>query len=104
MPMWFVHDQRLMVMLSAPGLAKIRNMERDPRVCVVAEGGPRGAPHAVVLTGEVTFFEGDERREWGDVFHAKYTPDIDRVWGGTVIPDDRFVFGFHPRVASAFGV
>lgn len=104
MPMWFVHDEHRLVMVSAPGLAKIRNIERDPRVCVVAEGGDRGAPHGLVLTGKATFIEGDERLEWGGRFHAKYTPQIDRLWGGDIIPDNRFVFGFEPRVASAYGI
>ena len=104
MPMWFVHDNSHLVMVSAPGLAKVHNMERDPRVCVVAEGGSRDAPYGLVLTGNVTFLDGDDRLAWGDRFHAKYTPVIDRLWGGTDIPDNRLVFGLKPRVASAYGI
>jgi len=105
MPMWFVHDSRQLVMVSAPGLAKVRNMQRDSRVCVVAEGGSRDAPYGLVLTGDVTFVDDDaDRLAWGNRFHAKYTPVIDRLWGGSDMPDNRLVFGFEPRVTSAYGI
>ena len=43
MAMWFVHDVDRLVMVSVDGLAKVRNIERDPRVSVVAESGDRGS-------------------------------------------------------------
>ena len=104
MPMWFVNDDESLVMLSVSGQAKVRNLQRDPRVCVVAEGGGRGAMHAIVLTGEVRFYEDEERRKWGDRFRAKYSPDINEHWNGETLPDNRLLFGFSPRVASAFGI
>ena len=88
----------------SPGLAKIRNLERDPRVSVVAEGGERGAINGVVLTGQVRFLAGAERLEWGRRFRHKYAPDIERLWGGPELPDNRRVFAFNPRVVSAFGL
>jgi nitroimidazol reductase NimA-like FMN-containing flavoprotein (pyridoxamine 5'-phosphate oxidase superfamily) len=103
-PMWFVNDDQELAMVSVDGLAKIGYLERDPRVSVVAEGGGRGAIDGVVLTGEVRFLDGDERLEWGRRFRDKYTPDIDRLWGGPDVPDDRRVFTFVPRVTSAFGL
>ena len=103
-PMWFVHDEEQLAMVSVDGLAKVRNLERDPRVSVVAEGGRRGAIDGVVLTGEVRFLEGDERLDWGRRFRDKYAPDIERLWGGSDLPDNRRVFALRPRVASAFGV
>lgn len=103
-PMWFVHDDQELTMVSVDGLAKVRNLERDPRVSVVAEGGERGGIDGVVLTGEVRFFDGDERSEWGRRFRDKYSPNIERLWGGSEIPENRRVFGFEPRVASAFGL
>jgi len=103
-PMWFVQDEGLLAMVSVDRLAKIRNLQRDPRVSVVAEGGERGAISGVVLAGEARFLEGDERLEWGGRFRAKYSPDIDRLWGGPDIPDNRRVFVFAPRVVSAFGL
>lgn len=103
-PMWFVNDEEQLAMVSVDGLAKIRNLERDPRVCVVAEGGERGAIDGLVLTGEIRFLDGDERRAWGQRFRDEYTPDIERLWGGPDIPDDRRVFAFSPRVVSALGL
>lgn len=103
-PMWFVHDDRRVAMVSVDGLAKIRNLERDPRVSVVAEGGERGAINGVVLAGDVRFLDGDERLEWGRRFREKYSPSIERLWGGPDLPADRRVFAFDARVVSAFGL
>jgi len=103
-PMWFVHDETHVAMVSVDGLAKIRHLERDGRVSVVAEGGGRGAIHGVVVAGDARFVDGDERLEWGQRFREKYTPDIDRLWGGPDLPDNRKVFVFEARVVSAFGL
>ncbi len=103
-PMWFVHDETRVAMVSVDGLAKIRHLERDGRVSVVAEGGGRGAIHGVVVAGDARFVDGDERLEWGQRFREKYTPDIDRLWGGPDLPDNRKVFVFEARVVSAFGL
>ena len=43
MPMWFLPDGDSLVMISVAGLRKVDNLHRDPRVCVVAEAGTRGA-------------------------------------------------------------
>ncbi len=37
MPMWFLHDPTSLTMISVDGLQKVKNLRRDPRVCVVAE-------------------------------------------------------------------
>ena len=103
-PMWFVHDETHVAMVSVDGLAKIRHLERDGRVSVVAEGGGRGAIHGVVVAGDARFVDGDERLDWGRRFREKYTPDIDRLWGGPDLPDNRKVFVFEARVVSAFGL
>ena len=38
MPMWFLHDPAELTMISVAATQKVRNLRRDPRVCVVAEG------------------------------------------------------------------
>jgi hypothetical protein len=91
-PMWFVNDGEQLAMVS-----------------VVAEGGEGGeggesGAIGVVLAGEVRFLDGDERHKWGRRFREKYSPNIERLWGGQAIPDNRRVFAFAPRVASAFGL
>ena len=37
MPMWFLPDPAAITMLSVDDLPKVRNLRRDPRVCVVAD-------------------------------------------------------------------
>lgn len=103
-PMWFVHDATTLAMVSVDGLAKVRHLQRDGRVSIVAEGGEHGAINGVVLSGEMRFLDGEERATWGRRFHQRYTPAIDNLWGGAELPDDRQVFCCNPRVASAFGI
>lgn len=63
MPMWFLHDPSELTMISVAGTKKVRNLGRDPRVCVVAEGGPKGAVRGVAVHGRVEFLaDGPERR------------------------------------------
>ena len=104
MPMWFVHDATSLTMVSVAGTAKVRNLEHDPRVCVVAEGGTRDAPDGLVLTGAVTFETGDARAAAGRRFADRYRPAIERIWGGPEVPDDRRVFALRPRVVRASGI
>src|SRR5688572_33106708 len=62
MPMWFVHDGATIVMISEAGLQKVRNLRRDHRVCVVAEGEVGGVIAGVIVQGHVRFLEtADER-------------------------------------------
>ena len=103
-PMWFVQDETSLAMVSVDGLAKVRNLHRDGRVSIVAEGGERGAINGLVLAGEMRFLDGDERLEWGERFRAKYSPSIEGLWGGAALPDDRAVFNCEARVVSAFGI
>jgi general stress protein 26 len=43
MAMWFLHDPASLTMISEARTQKVRNLRRDPRVCVVAEAGGGGA-------------------------------------------------------------
>ncbi len=103
-PMWFVHDETSLGMVSVDGLAKIRHLQADPRVSVVAEDGGRGDSRALVLTGAVRFLAGEERVAWGERFRQKYGSAVEALWGGAAIPDNRQVFVLEPTVASAFGL
>ena len=42
MPMWFLHDAAALTMISVADTQKVRNLQRDARVCVVAETGGGG--------------------------------------------------------------
>lgn len=62
MPMWFLHDPAALAMISVAGTQKVRNLRRDPRVCVVAERGARGDVRGVSVHGRAEFLsDGPER-------------------------------------------
>jgi len=104
MAMWFVHDIDRLVMVSVDGLAKVRNIERDPMVSVVAESGGRGSIAVLAMAGEAEFMSGEERLKWGERFRQKYDPHMEGIWGGPALPEDRRVFGLRPRILSALGI
>src|SRR5712692_6131330 len=78
MPMWFVHDAATLTMISVEGTQKVRNLRRDPRVCVVAEaGGGGGDERGVTVQGRAEFMpDGAERRAFAERFLAKYHPRL----------------------------
>ena len=105
MPMWFLHDGASLVMISVDGLAKVRNLRRDPRVSVVAEAGTRRDIRGVTVRGRVEFLvDGPERRALIDRFHAKYDPDLARLWGGQTMPPNRVMFRIVPEHVRGWGL
>jgi len=65
MPMWFLPDPAALTMISVDDLRKVRNLRRDPRVCVVVEwASPTGGEgRGVTVHGRVEFLaDGPERR------------------------------------------
>ena len=104
MPMWFLHDGAALVMISVDGLQKVRNLRRDPRVCVVAETGTRGDIRGVTVRGRAEFLpDGPERRALVDRLHAKYDPDLARLWGGQTMPPNRVMFRIVPDRVRSWG-
>lgn len=104
-PMWFLHDEEALAMISVDGLAKIRNLHRDPRVCVVAESGTRRDIRSVTVHGRVTFLaDTPERRTLAERFHAKYHPDLERLWGGRAMPSNRAMFRIAPERVRSRGL
>ena len=105
MAMWFLHDPAVLTMISVADTQKIRNLHRDPRVCVVAEGGPRGEVSGVAVHGRVEFLaEGPKRRALAERFHAKYDPYLERRWGGRAMPADRAMFEIVPSRVRTWGL
>jgi PPOX class probable F420-dependent enzyme len=105
MAMWFLHDPAAITMLSVAGLAKVRNLRRDPRVCVVAESGTRGDIRGVTVRGRAQFLDDSpERRRLVDRFHAKYDPNLARLWGGREMPPNRVMFRIVPEHVRSWGL
>ena len=104
-PMWFLHDPDALTMISVDGLAKVRNLRRDPRVCVVAESGTRRDIRNVTVLGRVAFLDDTpERRTLAERFLAKYRPDLERLWGGQAMPANRVMFRIIPERVRGEGL
>jgi PPOX class probable F420-dependent enzyme len=106
MPMWFLHDPATLTMISVDHLQKVRNLRRDPRVCVVAESANAtgGEGRGVVVQGRAEFLaDGPERRALVDRFHAKY-PGLQGLWGGRAMPPDRVMFRIVPGRVRSWGL
>jgi PPOX class probable F420-dependent enzyme len=106
MPMWFLHDPTTLTMISVDGLPKVRNLRRDPRVCVVAEtaNATGGEGRGVTVQGCAEFLpDGPERRALVDRFHAKY-PGLARLWGGRAMPPNRVMFRIVPSRVHPWGL
>ena len=105
MPMWFLHDPAAVTMISVEGTQKVRNLRRDPRVCVVAEAGGGGADiRGVALQGRAAILaDGAERRALVERFHQKY-PRLQQLWGGWTMTPDRVMFRIAPARMRHWGL
>jgi PPOX class probable F420-dependent enzyme len=106
MPMWFLHTPQALFMISVDGLQKVRNLRRDPRVCVVAESGNRGsAIRGVVIQGHVDFVrEPEQQQPIVERLLQKYHPDLARLWGGRAMPPNRVLFRIEPEKVRSWGL
>ena len=105
MPMWFLHDPAALTMISVESTQKVRNLRRDPRVCVVAEAvADSGEIRGVTIVGRIEFLgDGPERRALIDRFHAKY-PGLAKLWGGRAMPANRVMFRIVPSRVRSWGL
>ena len=106
MPMWFIHDADTVTMISAANTQKVRNLERDRRVSVVAEAGTGSDIRGVTIQGRAEFLrsESDERRRLVDQLLRKYEPHLERRWGGRALPPDRVMFRIVPTRVTTWGL
>jgi PPOX class probable F420-dependent enzyme len=105
MPMWFLHDPASITMISVDGTQKVRNLRREPRVCVVAESGTRGDIRGVTVQGRAELLaDGEERRRLAERFHDKYAPNLERLWGGRAMPGNRVMFRIVPERVRSWGL
>lgn len=104
MAMWFVHDEQAITMISIDGLQKVRNMRRDPRVCVVVESSHGGALRCASIAGVVEFVESPQaRRPLVEKLFEKYASALEGRWKGSEMPDDRVMFRIVPRKVFLWG-
>ena len=106
MPMWFLHDPASLTMISVDNLQKVRNLRRDPRVCVAAEAvTAAGEIKGVVVQGRAEFLDDTpERRALVDRFLAKYDPLLAEYWKGRTMPPNRVMFRITPSRVQSWGL
>ena len=106
MAMWFLHTADAILMLSVAGLQKVRDVQRDPRVAVVAESvGANGATLGVSLRGRAELLaESPERQALVERFLAKYHPRLERLWGARAMPSNRVMFKIAPSHVRSWGL
>ena len=105
MPVWFWHDRESLVMVSEAATQKVRNIRRDPRVCVVAESGSRGDARTVIIGGRAEFLEESPARQaLVRALLDKYTPNLGRRWHGEAMPADRVMFRIVPASVRTWGM
>jgi PPOX class probable F420-dependent enzyme len=106
MPMWFLADPDRLTMVSVANLRKLANLHRDPRCCVVAQGGTRSHDiRGVTLWGRAEFPpDSAERRSLAERLVERYHPDLERRWGGRAMPADRVLFRIAPDRVQSWGL
>jgi len=106
MPMWFLPDGASLVMISVDDTQKVRNLRRDPRVCVVAESvSAEGAIRGVIVRGRAELLgDGPERRALVAKLLSKYDPRLERLWGGREMPPNRVMFRIVPAHVKDWGL
>jgi PPOX class probable F420-dependent enzyme len=105
MAMWFLHDPDTLTMISVGNLQKVRNLRRDPRVCVVGEAADAAGIRGVVVQGRAEFLEdGPTRRALVERFLKKYHPLLEGYWSGRTMPPDRVMFRIVPSKVLSWGM
>ena len=104
LPMWFLHDPAALTMISVDTTQKVRNLRRDPRVCVVAEAVGGGDVCGVTIQGRAEFLsESSQRRALVERFHEKYRR-LERLWNGKTMPASRVMFRVVPARVRSWGL
>jgi PPOX class probable F420-dependent enzyme len=105
MPMWFLHDPGAITMISVDDLQKVKNLRRDPRVCVVAESADANGIRGVTIQGRAEFLaDTPERRALVERLLTKYHPRLEKLWGGRAMPENRVLFKITPSNVLSWGL
>lgn len=104
-PMWFLHDDSALTLISVEATQKVKNLRRDPRLYVVAESGTRGNVRGVAVRGRAEFLaDSTERRALAARLLDKYHPDLEGLWGGRAMPRNRVMFRIVPERVHIWGL
>ena len=105
-PMWFLPTPDAIFMISVDGLPKVKSLQRDPRVAVVAETtAPDGAIQGVTVRGRAEFLpDSAERRRLAERFLDKYHPRLERLWRSREMPANRVMFRIAPERVRSWGL
>ena len=105
MPMWFLHEPDAITMISVDGLQKVKNLRRDPRVCVVAESADTNGIRGVTIQGRAEFLSDTPARgALVERLLQKYSPRLERLWGGRAMPPNRVMFKITPSRVHPWGL
>jgi len=104
-PMWFLYTPDALIMISEAETQKVRNLRRDPRVCVVADSGTRADVRGVMLRGRAEVLaESAQRTAYVRALLDKYRPDLARLWRGEALPPDRVLFRIVPAAVRSWNL
>jgi len=104
-PVWFLHSPDALTMISVAETQKVRNLRRNPRVCVVGDAGSRKDARGVIVHGRAEFVtESPERRALVRALLEKYRPDLGDLWGGDEMPPDRVMLRIVPSRVRSWGL
>ena len=105
MPMWFIHDNDGLALVSQADDMKVRNMRRDPRVGIVVESGSGGSIACIIVQGNVTFLSHEsDRSRVGARFIDKYGVHMEKRWNGRSVPESRALFVIQPNRIKVWGM
>jgi PPOX class probable F420-dependent enzyme len=105
MAMWFLHDADAITMISVGDLQKVRNLQRDPRVCVVAEADDAAGIRGATIQGRAEFLtDTPQRRALVERFLKKYDPQLEKYWSGRTMPPNRVMFRITPSKVLTWGL
>lgn len=104
-PMWFLHDPTGFTLISVENSHKVRNLQRDARLHIVAESGTRGDIKGLSVRGRAQFLpDSPERRALASRLLDKYHPHLERLWSGRAMPANRVMFRVVPEQVHTWGL
>jgi len=104
-PMWFLPAPDHLVMVSVAATQKVRNLRRDPRLSVVADGREPGAVRGVLVRGLAEWItDPAEQAAPVAALLARYHPRLERNWGGPAMPGTRALFRVVPTRVRSWGL